>query len=78
MGEHFAVIGAIVAVVNLVVTVFGGFMFLMSVKSRQAVQDVLLDQLSNSIKRLDKTLEDLRRGNGWIKAPLNREVDEEY
>jgi hypothetical protein len=77
--SNFALLATIVvSLVNLGVTIFGGFAFLMTIKSRQAVQDVLLAGLSKSIERLDTTLEDLRRGNGWIKAPLNRAVDEEY
>jgi len=75
LGEHFA---AIVSLVNLTVTLFGGFMFLMSVKARQAVQDVLLERLSDDIATLNRIVEALRRGDGWIKAPLNREVDREY
>lgn len=75
IGENFA---AIASLINLGVTIFGGFAFLMTIKSRQAVQDVLLASLSADLRRLDKTLEDLRRGNGWIKAPLNKQVDDEY
>lgn len=75
LGENFA---AICALVNLGVTVFGGFAFLMTVKSHQAVQDVLLENLSKSVSRLDATVEALRRGDGWIQAPLHRSVDREY
>lgn len=73
-----ASIAAIAAIVNLGITVFGGFAFLMTVKSHQAVQDVLLDNLSKAIARLDKTVEDLRRGNGWIQQPPGQAVDREY
>ena len=73
--ENFA---AVASMVNLVGTVFGGFIFLMAMKSRQDVQDVLLKNLSRQVEHLEKTIEDLRRGNGWIRAPLNRAVDEEY
>ena len=75
LGEHFA---AIVSLINLTVTLFCGFIFLMSVKSRQAVQDVLLERLSDDIASINRTVEALRRGDGWIQAPLNREVDREY
>ncbi|MDN3278766.1 hypothetical protein QWJ07_31205 [Frankia sp. RB7] len=75
LGENFA---AICALVNLGVTVFGGFAFLMTVKSHQAVQDVLLENLSKSVGRLDATVEALRRGDGWIQAPMHRSVDREY
>lgn len=79
MDSQFALLATIVvSLVNLGVTIFGGFAFLMTIKSRQAVQDVLLASLSKAVDRLDHTLEDLRRGNGWIKAPLNRAVDDEY
>lgn len=74
-GENVA---AIVALVNLVVTVFGGFMFLMTIKSRQAVQDVLLENLSKDFNRLSNTVEALRRGDGWITAPMHTTVDREY
>ncbi len=75
LGENFA---AIASLVNLAVTVFGGFMFLMTVKSHQAVQDVLLENLSKAVTRLDTTLEALRRGDGWIQAPQHRSVEREY
>lgn len=76
--ETVAFVAAIAAIINLGVTVFGGFAFLMTVKSHQAVQDVLLEQMSHSLGRLDKTVEDLRRGNGWIQAPPGKHVDREY
>jgi hypothetical protein len=75
LGENFA---AIASLVNLAVTLFGGFAFLLTVRSHQAVQDVLLDNLSRTVDRLDKTLEALRRGDGWIQSPLNKHVDREY
>jgi hypothetical protein len=71
-------LSAIVSLINLGVTLFGGFAFLMTVKSRQAVQDVLLDNLSATIKRLDTTVEELRRGDGWIQKPMHKAVDREY
>ena len=69
---------AIAAIANLVVTIFGGFIFLMTIKSRQAVMDVLLKRLSDDVEALSKTVEELRRGDGWIQAPLHRHVDREY
>ncbi len=75
LGDNFA---AIASLVNLAVTLFGGFAFLLTVRSHQAVQDVLLENLSRTVDRLDKTLEALRRGDGWIQAPLNKHVDREY
>ncbi len=75
MGESFA---AIASLINLAVTIFGGFAFLMTVKSHQAVQDVLLANLSEAVKRLDRTVEALRRGDGWIQAPPSQHVDREY
>jgi hypothetical protein len=75
VGENFA---AIASLVNLGVTLFGGFAFLLTVKSHQAVQDVLLDNLSKAITRLDRTVEDLRRGDGWIQPPRHMSVDREY
>lgn len=71
-------IGTIVALVNLAVTISGGTVFLMTIKSRQAVQDVLLERLSNDVERLSRTVEALRRGDGWIQAPMHRQVDREY
>lgn len=73
--EHFA---AIASLVNLAVTLFGGFAFLMTVKSRQAVQDVLLKRMSQDVERLAATVEALRRGDGWIQSPMHRTVDREY
>lgn len=75
MQEHLAII---VALVNLAVTISGGTVFLMTIKSRQAVQDVLLGRLSDDLEALSRTLEALRRGDGWIQAPMNRHVDREY
>jgi hypothetical protein len=79
LGENFALLAVIVvALVNLGVTIFGGFAFLMTVKSRQAVQDVLLKNLAEDVKSLRNTVEALRRGDGWIQAPMNKHVDREY
>lgn len=75
MGENLA---AIVSMVNLAVTLCGGFVFLMTIKSRQAVQDVLLKRLSDDVERLSATVEALRRGDGWIQMPMHRHVDREY
>jgi hypothetical protein len=76
--EAVAYISAMAAVVNLGVTIFGGFAFLMTVKSHQAVQDVLLDTLTKQVTRLDETVEALRRGDGWIQKAPHRSVDREY
>lgn len=75
ISEYLAVI---VALVNLAVTVFGGFAFLMTIKSRQAVQDVLLKRLSEDMEALAKTVEALRRGDGWIQKPMHQHLDREY
>jgi len=75
MTENIAVI---VSLVNLAVTVSGVTVFLMTIKSRQAVQDTLLERLSKDVERLSATVEALRRGDGWIQAPLHRTVDREY
>jgi hypothetical protein len=71
-------LATIAALVNLAVTIFGGFAFLMTIKSRQAVQDILLKRLSQDVERLSKTVEALRRGDGWIQRPLHQHVDREY
>jgi len=71
-------LGVIVSLVNLAVTVGGGFIFLMNMKSRQTVMDVLLERLSHDVERLSATVEALRRGDGWIQTPLHRHVDREY
>ena len=68
----------IVSLVNLAVTLGGGFIFLMNMKSRQTVMDVLLERLSDDLERLSATVEELRRGDGWIQAPRHRQVDREY
>lgn len=73
--DNFA---AITSMVNLAVTLFGGFVFLMTIKSRQAVQDVLLKRLSDDFQGLAATVEALRRGDGWIQAPMHKHVDREY
>lgn len=79
IADNFTLLATIiVSLINLGVTVFGGFAFLMTIKSRQAVQDVLLENISRAVARLDKTVEALRRGDGWIQAPLNKHVDREY
>lgn len=75
LGESVA---AIVSMVNLAVTIFGGFIFLMTIKSRQAVQDVLLQRLSSDVEGLSRTVEALRRGDGWIQMPMHKQVDREY
>lgn len=69
---------AITSMVNIAVTLFGGFGVLMTIRSRQAVQDVLLTRLSDDLQRLDKTVEALRRGDGWIQAPLHKHIDRKY
>lgn len=74
MSDSFALI---VAMVNLGVTVFGGFIFLMTVKSNQTIQAILLENLAKTVARLDKTVEDLRRGDGWIQTP-HKGIDREY
>ncbi len=75
LGENVA---TIVSLVNLAVTLSGGVIFLMTIKSRQAVQDVLLKRLSEDVEHLSNTVELLRRGDGWIQAPLHNSVDREY
>jgi hypothetical protein len=75
LSEYLAVT---VASVNLAVTIFGGFIFLMTIKSRQAVQDVLLKRLSDDVEALSRTVEALRRGDGWIQGPPHKHVDREY
>jgi hypothetical protein len=75
MNESFA---AIASLVNLGVTLFGGFGFIMTVRSHQQVQDVLLDNLSHTVERLERTVEELRRGDGWIQSPNHKYVDREY
>ena len=75
LGDNFA---AIASLVNLGVTLFGGFAFLLTVRAHQAVQDVLLENLSRTVERLDKTIEALRRGDGWIQSPPHQHVDREY
>jgi hypothetical protein len=69
---------AIASLVNLLGTIFGGFFFLMAVRSHQAVQDVLLENLSKEVEGLRKTVEELRRGDGWIQKPAHKHVDREY
>lgn len=71
-------LAVVVSLVNLAVTVCGGFVFLMNMKSRQTVMDVLLKRLSEDVERLSATVEALRRGDGWIQAPMHRSVDREY
>ena len=71
-------IATVVSLVNIAVTISGGFIFLMTIKSRQAVQDVLLQRLSSDVEQLSKTVEALRRGDGWIQSPMNKHVDREY
>jgi hypothetical protein len=71
-------IAVIVSLVNLAVTLGGGFIFLMNMKSRQVVTDILLKRLSQDVERLSATVEALRRGDGWIQAPMHRSVDREY
>lgn len=71
-------LATIASLVNLGVTIFGGFIFLMTIKSRQAVMDVLLQRLSQDVENLSQTVDRLRRGDGWIQAPLNHHVDREY
>ena len=73
--DNFA---AIASLVNLAVTLFGGFVFLQNVRSHQAVQDILLENLSKAVERLDRTMEELRRGDGWIQRPPHQHVDREY
>jgi hypothetical protein len=75
LGDNFA---AIASIVNLSVTLFGGFTFLMTIKSRQAIQDVLLKRLSEDVEHLSRTVEALRRGDGWITQPMHKNVDREY
>lgn len=75
MTENLAVI---VSLVNLAVTLGGGFIFLVNMKSRQTVMDVLLTRLSQDVERLSATVEELRRGDGWIQKPRHMHVDREY
>ncbi len=74
-GENVAIIASLA---NLAVTISGGFIFLMTIKSRQAVMDVLLKRLSEDVENLSNTVEALRRGDGWIQAPMHHTVDREY
>lgn len=66
------------SLVNIFVTIFGGFIFLMRVQSRVAIQAILIKNLSDAVTRMDKTIEDLRRGDGWIQTPHRHTLDREY
>lgn len=68
----------IAALANIAVTTGGFFFFLISVMSKQAIQGVLLKTLSLQVTELIKTVEELRRGDGWIQAPRRSHVDGEY
>lgn len=79
LADNFALLATIViSLINLGVTIFGGFAFLMTIKSRQAVQDVLLKRLSDDVELLSRIVEALRRGDGWIQAPMHKHIDREY
>lgn len=68
----------IAAIANIAVTTGGFFFFLISVMSKQAIQGVLLKTLSEEVQTLIRTVEELRRGDGWIQAPRRSHVDGEY
>lgn len=71
-------VATIAALANIAVTTGGFFFFLISVMSKQAIQGVLLKTLSADVTALIRTVEDLRRGDGWIQSPRRPHVDGEY
>jgi Tfp pilus assembly protein PilN len=71
-------VAAIASLANIVVTCAGFFFFLMSVMNKQAVQGALLASLSKQLANLQRTVEEMRRGDGWIQAPRRSHVDGEY
>jgi hypothetical protein len=38
----------------------------------------LLENLSKELASLRKTVEELRRGDGWIQKPMHQHIDREY
>lgn len=54
------------ALANIAVTAGGFFFFLIKIMNKQTIQSVLLKTLSEQFTSLSKTVEDLRRGDGWI------------
>lgn len=71
-------VGTIAALANIAVTCGGFFFFLISVMSKQAVQGILLKTLSTQVATIQRTVEELRRGDGWIQSPRRPHVDGEY
>lgn len=71
-------VATIAALANIAVTTGGFFFFLISVMSKQAIQGILLKTLSADLTTLIRTVEDLRRGDGWIQTPRRANVDGHY
>lgn len=71
-------LATIAALANILVTCGGFFFFLISIMSKQAVQGVLLKTLASDVAGLIRTVEELRRGTGWIQTPRRPHVDGEY
>lgn len=71
-------VATVAALANIAVTTGGFFFFLISVMNKQTVQGVLLKTLSTQVASLIRTVEELRRGDGWIQAPRRPHVDGEY
>lgn len=71
-------VATVAALANIAVTCGGFFYFLISIMNKQTVQGVLLKTLSTQVGSLIRTVEELRRGDGWIQAPRRTHVDGEY
>lgn len=51
---------------------------LSEVITQMAVQTIRVDNLGQHITMLQKTVEDLRRGTGWVGTPARYSIDGEY
>lgn len=51
---------------------------LSEVITQMAVQTVRVDNLGQQFTMLQRTVEDLRRGSGWVSTPARSNIDGEY
>ena len=51
---------------------------LSEVITQMAVQTIRVDNLNQQVTMLQRTVEDLRRGPGWVGTPARKSIDGEY
>lgn len=82
MGMDWTAVLAVVALINLVLTVGGGLIAFGALRAKLEFQAILLDRIEHTVtgtmERHERYIDDLRRGRGYINDPEARGVNREY